>query len=263
MSAAKRAMEAASMNESHVVALSGGKDSSAMALRLQEIEPRDYLYVCTPTGDELPDMLEHWRNLERLLGSNIIQLRSKLDLNGWIKHWNALPNGRMRWCTRELKIVPFQAYVKRLALNSKVTVYVGLRADEADRAGSVYSIPVEQRFPMQEWCWRLSDVWYYLNERGVRIPKRTDCARCFHQRLGEWWELWKDHPDIFADAEEQERKTGHHFRRSDRDSWPAKLSGLRERFESGDVPIIRPHPQDSPQQEELFEQEGICRVCTL
>lgn len=36
----------------HVVALSGGKDSTALALRLAETEPRDYTYVCTPTGDE-------------------------------------------------------------------------------------------------------------------------------------------------------------------------------------------------------------------
>lgn len=40
----------------HVVALSGGKDSTALALRLKEIEPREYQYVCTPTGDELPDL---------------------------------------------------------------------------------------------------------------------------------------------------------------------------------------------------------------
>jgi tRNA(Ile)-lysidine synthase TilS/MesJ len=40
----------------HIVALSGGKDSVAMALRLVEVEPRDYLYVCTPTGNELHPM---------------------------------------------------------------------------------------------------------------------------------------------------------------------------------------------------------------
>ena len=47
----------------HVVALSGGKDSTAMALRLAEIEPQDYVYLCTPTGDELPEMEQHWNGL--------------------------------------------------------------------------------------------------------------------------------------------------------------------------------------------------------
>ncbi|MCH8313797.1 MAG: phosphoadenosine phosphosulfate reductase family protein [Nitrospinae bacterium] len=251
--------------EHHIVALSGGKDSTAMSLRLQEVEPRDYLYVCTPTGDELPDMVEHWKRLERVLGANIIQLRAKHDLNGWIEFWNALPNGRMRWCTRVLKIEPFQAFVKRKSLDGTVTVYVGLRGDEPKRRGSVYSVDVKQRFPMREWGWNVGDVWKYLSKKNIRIPKRTDCARCFFQRLGEWWETWNNHPAIYASAEKQEADTGFTFRRKDRDSQPTGLKELREKFESGYIPKILPHPQDDPglQQQELFDEETRCRVCEL
>jgi tRNA(Ile)-lysidine synthase TilS/MesJ len=36
---------------SHIVGLSGGKDSTALAIRLKELNPdANYLYVCTPTG---------------------------------------------------------------------------------------------------------------------------------------------------------------------------------------------------------------------
>ena len=57
-----------------VVALSGGKDSTAMALRLAEIEPNaDYHWVLTPTGNELPPMYEHWRKLKDLLGDDLCQ----------------------------------------------------------------------------------------------------------------------------------------------------------------------------------------------
>jgi len=49
----------------HVIALSGGKDSTALALALHEREPRDYDYVITPTGNELPAMKVHWAKLER------------------------------------------------------------------------------------------------------------------------------------------------------------------------------------------------------
>lgn len=39
----------------HVVGLSGGKDSTAMALRLRELNPdTPYTYIITPTGDECP-----------------------------------------------------------------------------------------------------------------------------------------------------------------------------------------------------------------
>jgi 3'-phosphoadenosine 5'-phosphosulfate sulfotransferase (PAPS reductase)/FAD synthetase len=58
----------------HVVGLSGGKDSTAMALRLVEVEPREYTYVITPTGDELPPMVEHWKRLETLLGKPLIRV---------------------------------------------------------------------------------------------------------------------------------------------------------------------------------------------
>ncbi len=40
----------------HIVGLSGGKDSTAMALWLHENEPRDYTYICNETGNELPEM---------------------------------------------------------------------------------------------------------------------------------------------------------------------------------------------------------------
>src|SRR5262245_26337796 len=108
----------------HVVALSGGKDSTALALRLAEIEPRDYDYLITPTGNELPPMLDHWNNLERILGKQLIRVRASLDLLGLITFFNALPSFRARWCTRMLKIEPTIAWIEN---HSPVLLYVGLR----------------------------------------------------------------------------------------------------------------------------------------
>lgn|ERR1041385_2896043 len=73
----------------HIVALSGGKDSTAMALRLAEIEPRDYLYICNPTGDELPEMVQHWKHLEQLLGKPLEQVTNQ-TLGFWMKEFAAL-----------------------------------------------------------------------------------------------------------------------------------------------------------------------------
>lgn len=236
----------------HVVALSGGKDSTAMALRLAEVAPRDYTYVCTPTGDELPDMLDHWTKLEGLLGRPLVRITNG-TLDSWITEFNALPNWRQRWCTRLLKIEPYLAWLKTIGPSVS---YVGLRADEEERRG-ILSNDVECRFPLREWGWGLVEVRKYLRQRGVSIPARTDCARCYGQSLGEWWDLWKRHPATFADAEAQEAQIGNTFRSPGRDTWPAALVELRARFERGHVPA-------GAHEDTLFDtQPEACRVCKL
>ena len=235
---------------SEIVALSGGKDSTAMALALAEIEPRDYQYVCTPTGNELPEMLDHWLNLGRLLGKPIKPVTSGRSLAGLIQIQNCLPNFRMRWCTRMLKIEPFQRYLME---HLPCTVYVGIRADEA-RDGADYRLPllVHQRFPLTEWGWGIADVLGYLKRRGVTVPERTDCANCFFQTLYEWWMLWYLHPDLFAEGESWEAATGHTLRSDARDTWPAALKDLRVRFEAGEIPRQRAKMSDRP---------TMCSVC--
>jgi 3'-phosphoadenosine 5'-phosphosulfate sulfotransferase (PAPS reductase)/FAD synthetase len=239
-----------------LVALSGGKDSTALALRLAEVEPRDYIYFCSPTGDELPDMVEHWNRLECILGKPIRKLSNR-TLDFWIKEQGALPNFRMRWCTRILKIEPCRAFMKGLG---ECVLYVGLRADEPEREGVIYGGQTTERYPMREWGWGLRDVKEYLVQRGVTVPTRTDCARCYGQRIGEWWDLWKNHPAIFADAEGQEVEHRHTFRSAHRDTWPASLADLRVKFEAGH------RPPGARVQLPLFddnEPESGCRVCKL
>lgn len=238
----------------NIVALSGGKDSTALALRLMEVEPKAYTYICTPTGDELPEMVAHWRELGVLLGQPILQLQHKLNLNELIEFYGALPSWRMRWCTRQLKIEVAQAFYM---IHPGSTVYVGLRADEAKREGGIYDERiVTQRYPLREWGWGKDEVISYLQQRGVSIPRRTDCARCCFQRLGEWWDLWSDYPETYKAAEEQEIRHGHTFRSPSRDSWPASLAELRVRFEQGAIPLGASTGEDP-------SEAGKCRTCSL
>lgn len=245
--------------ELHVIGFSGGKDSTALALRLAEVEPRDYLLVCTPTGDELPEWHAHMRSVASAVGKLQIVTSGK-SLNGLVEEQQMIPNNRARFCTRMLKIEPYRAWLKQqTAQHERVVSYVGLRADEEGRAGGAYQDidGVEMRFPLREWGWGVEDVWGYLEQLGVSIPERTDCARCFHQRLGEWWLLWRQHPAIYADAEAQETRFGHTWRNPRRDTWPAPLKDFRARFERGEV------PPRTKQQIDLFRASGDCRVCTL
>lgn len=222
-----------------IVGISGGKDSTAMALRLQEIEPDDYIFAITPTGRELPPVIEHWKRIEGLLGKPLLKIPAP-SLVELIVKYKALPNWRMRFCTRATKIEPFMAYVKSLA---PATTYIGIRADEVigdnAREGTDWNgIPdVTQDFPLVRWGWGISKVQCYLAERGIEIPKRTDCDFCFFQRLIEWFEFWRDYPEQWREGEALEKFTGHTFRSDERDSWPASMEGLRLEFERGRVPM--------------------------
>ncbi len=227
-----------------------------MALRLRELNPDiDYTYVCTPTGDELPEMFSHWRKLSGLLGKPLIPIMRKGGLRGLVYEQDAIPNWRMRFCTRMLKIEPYAAWlIQQKARHAEIVSYVGLRADEPEREGGDYTnVPgVHAAFPLREWGWGLSDVLGYLRDREVTIPARTDCARCFFQRLGEWYRLWLDHRDIFEDAALQEAVMGSTWRSPGRDTWPAGLTELGAEFAAGRQPTSRKNDPLAALQ---------CRVC--
>lgn len=238
----------------HVVGLSGGKDSTALAVRLRQLFPdRDFVYLCTPTGNEPVEMLEHWAMLGVRLGRKITPLTNH-DLEYWIQHFKALPNWRQRWCTRLLKIMPT---IEWLTLNAPCIAYVGLRADEEERAGIYGEIAgVTQVYPMRdEWEWAETDVWRFLAAEGIKIPARTDCEWCFGQRLIEWKRLWRDKPESYARAAQLEAQMGATFRSPGRDTWPAGLVQLGEAFQSGRK--LRGEDQD------LSEDQQSCRACRL
>ena len=246
------------MTDLHVVALSGGKDSTAMALRLKELKPdTDFTYVCTPTGNELPAMFQHWSKLRETLGGKFIPIMGG-TLEGIIDKEKMIPNWRARFCTRMLKIEPFAAWLMTQSKNyDHVFSYVGLRADEEERVGGDYTkVPdVEMIYPMRQWEWGINDVLNYLEQKNIVIPERTDCAWCFFQTLGEWWVLWKEHPELYQQGVDIEEKHGYTFRSDSRDTWPAALKGLREEFENGRI------PPRTKRQRDLFGQMQ-CRVCT-
>ena len=164
-----------------------------------------------------------------------------------------------------LKLEPYYRWLETM---KPAVSYVGLRADESGRPGMNFpeGDDIQVRFPLQEWGWTVHDVWTYLDQRDVTVPARTDCARCYHQTLGEWWRLWRLHPDLYDDAVEQEewvsaeRGDTYTFRNPQRDNWPAGLRDLRGEFERGKV------PPRTVQQIDAFageQRRQMCRVCSL
>ena len=244
----------------HVIALSGGHDSTAMAFLLKEANPdTPYNYVCTPTGNELPAMFSHWLSLGERLGRQLVPIMAG-TLHSIIRQEKMLPNFRARFCTRRLKIEPYRKFLIEQAALGPVVSYVGLRADEEGRAGGAYSDieGITMRFPLREMGFAESDVQAALRRFDVICPNRTDCGECYHQRLGEWYEYWRDHREAALRAVGLEQEIGGTFRTPGRDAWPSALIDLFGEFERGRIPTISLNRM----RRERMEAGG-CRVCSL
>ena len=114
----------------HILSLSGGKDSTALALYMRDIVP-DMEYVFCDTGEELQETYEYLDRIEANLDKPITRLNPERPFNHYLDVYRGvLPDPRTRWCTRMLKLKPFEQHVG----DDQVRLYVGLRADEPHRA---------------------------------------------------------------------------------------------------------------------------------
>ena len=110
----------------HIVSLSGGKDSTALAIYLKGRLP-DVEYVFSDTDKELPETYEYLEKIEAFLGKPIVRLKADRGFDHWLQIYGGyLPSSRMRWCTKVLKIKPFEKYIG----DDPVKMYIGIRADE-------------------------------------------------------------------------------------------------------------------------------------
>ena len=128
------------MKEHHVLGLSGGKDSAALAVYMRQHYPDlNIEYFFTDTGKELPEVYEFLGRLEGFLGKPILKLNSDKDFDHFLRiNGNYLPSPQSRWCTRKLKIDPFKQWIKPwLEAKEKVYSYVAIRADEDHRDGMI------------------------------------------------------------------------------------------------------------------------------
>ncbi|MBV2089319.1 MAG: phosphoadenosine phosphosulfate reductase family protein [Candidatus Thiodiazotropha sp. (ex Ctena orbiculata)] len=212
----------------HVLGISGGKDSAALAVYIKDNYPQiseKMEYFFTDTGAELQEVYDTLDKLEAYLGKQIKRLSSSRDFDHWLTvHDNMLPSVKARWCTRVLKIKPFEEFVG----DDSVVSYVGIRADE-NREGYISQKPtIKAVFPFSGDGIVRDDVFRILEE-SIGIPayyqwrSRSGCFFCFFQRQDEWLGLKRRHPELFQKALEMEKNVGQ--RKFD---W-----GAGERIESG------------------------------
>ncbi|MBT9556590.1 MAG: phosphoadenosine phosphosulfate reductase family protein [Myxococcales bacterium] len=200
-------MTSDSTNLRHVCGISGGKDSAALSIYMRDRVPNMEYFFCD-TQKELPETYDFLARLEGYLGKPIARLNDERGFDHWLKVYGGyLPSSQMRWCTRQLKIKPFEKWVG----DDNVISYVGIRADE-NRSGYVSTKPnIRAVFPFVEDGLIKEDIMRILEESGVGLPKyyewrsRSGCYFCFYQRKIEWVGLRERHPDLYEKAMSYEK----------------------------------------------------------
>lgn len=193
----------------HVCGISGGKDSSALAVYMRDRIPEMEYFFCD-TGAELPETYAYLAKLEVVLGKKIIRLNSTRSFDHYFEVFRGtLPSPQMRWCTSLLKIKPLEDWIG----DDEVTSYVAIRADEKSRTGYVSTKSnIRTVFPFIDDDIDHGGVVKILEDAGINMPDyykwrtRSGCYFCFFQRKAEWVGLADNHPDLFKRAIAIEQK---------------------------------------------------------
>ncbi|MEI9931850.1 MAG: phosphoadenosine phosphosulfate reductase family protein [Rhizomicrobium sp.] len=273
------------MNERHVLGISGGRDSAALAVYMRQFHPEiEMTYFFTDTGKELPEVYEFLGRLEGVLGKPILRLNPDRDFDFWLKRYNNfLPSVQTRWCTRQLKLKPFEAWVRPfLDAGDRVVSYVAIRSDESHRDG--YS-PTQKnltvRLPFRERGIDKAEVLRILEGSGVGLPRyyewrsRSGCTFCFFQQKIEWVRLMERHPTAYEEAKAYEKNALEHgspFTWSAGESLeelahPERVAAIRREHEKrlarqrAAAPMNPLRAVQTPDLEDLYADSGSCLVC--
>ncbi|MEM9884454.1 MAG: phosphoadenosine phosphosulfate reductase family protein [Bacteroidota bacterium] len=156
----------------HVLGISGGKDSAALAIYLHEKYPNlDMEYYTCDTGKELDETYELIDKLESLLGKKILKLQAAegtpeaSPFDHFLSVYGGyLPSTLSRWCTKRLKLEPFEKYI---ASSGPIISYVGIRGDE-DREGYISKKSnIQSIFPFRKNIWSEDVVRKVLNNKNI------------------------------------------------------------------------------------------------
>lgn len=154
----------------HLLGISGGKDSAALAIYLFRKYPElDIEYYFTDTGKELQETLDLIGRLEIYLGKEIsrpsaVENKNFNPFDYFLQaSGNYMPSVQARWCTQKLKLEPFEKFVGGdLAIS-----YVGIRGDE-DREGYISTKPnIQSIFPFRRNIWSLELLHKFFQNENI------------------------------------------------------------------------------------------------
>lgn len=200
-----------------VASISGGKDSTAMALLLQAAGI-PFTSVNLDTGWEHEDTIKYIKEyLPTVIGPILTTKTDKAEgLGERAVQKGIFPSRRIRWCTEELKILPFAKVIK--SLEEEPVVCVGIRAEESQsRAGMPVWGERSRAYDCEVWRpiknWSEQDVIAIHNEFGVlpnplylRGARRVGCWPCILGRKSEIRLVADTDPDRIVEIRRLEKE---------------------------------------------------------
>ena len=205
-----------------VVNMSGGKDSTAMLLRMLEEGVKVKHALFFDTGWEFPEMEAHLEKLAAYTGVQIRRLRPHKSFdyhmtakpivkrNGKMQYGQGWPSIKRRWCTK-YKVLALEAAARALSYTEKLPIVqcIGFSFDEIDRAERMANRArtsteiIRARFPLIEWRMSERDCLDYCYKRGFRwdglydVFSRVSCFCCPLQGKGSLAALKSNYPRLF------------------------------------------------------------------
>ena len=200
----------------HILGLSGGKDSAALAVHMNNKYPDlDIEYFFTDTGYELEETYDFLNKLKTRLDKPIHYINPRNTFDYYLKKYNNfLPSQTARWCTIEMKLKSMETWLKpALDEGQEIITYVGIRYDERGRVGyKPTNDLIKAKFPFIEDCIDKEGVIEILESSGLGLPdyykwrSRSGCTFCFFQKRSEWIGLKENHPKAWEHAKSLEKQ---------------------------------------------------------
>lgn len=221
------------MEDYIVVSFSGGKDSTALLLKMIEKNEHINEVIYCDCYKEFPEMYKHIAKIKKFAeecGIKFTTLKSeksydyymfthqparkKEELNNKIGY--SWAGNKSRWCTSKLKTDIVKKYLNELRCKYNVIVCTGIAFDEGYRLERECN--ENDRHPLIEWGMDEKDCLDYCYKNGYNwgglyeIFDRASCWCCPLQSIEELRKLWHHYPELWKELKNMDNNTWRNFR---------------------------------------------------
>ena len=203
----------------NVINFSGGKDSTAMLLRMKELGIKVDRVVFADTKLEFSEVYDFVNHISEVISQKIDVAKSDKCFDDLF--YTEIGRGKLKgqirgfpfvicpcWIQRDLKVAPM-----RKLQNKDDVCFLGYNADEKDRKQKHGIF----RYPLIEWNWHGRDCLCYLKGKGLMPPyyrlfKRGGCWLCPKQSMLSLKLLYLYYPNLWEKLKNYERDSPHGFK---------------------------------------------------